>query len=145
MSPRSRALRERQHASARLVPVGTRTPMITREFLAQVRLKRLRTGLSLRALGAQLGVSFSTLARIERGEGSPDPHTTHRLWYWVFPEPNPPPCLCTKCAGPPPSPRGWECPRCQRCYAPTVRECPRCPQRAPTHASLAPCGEGVSL
>jgi ribosome-binding protein aMBF1 (putative translation factor) len=99
MSPRSHALRDCQHASARLVPFGKRTPMITREFLDQVRLKRLRTGLSLRALGAQLGVSFSTLARLDRGEGFPDAHTTHRLWYWLFPEPSPPPCLCTKCAG----------------------------------------------
>jgi hypothetical protein len=139
MPPRSPTLSDQHRASARLPPFGPRTPMITREFLAQVRLKRLRTGLSLRALGAQLGVSFSTLARLDRGEGFPDAHTTYRLWYWLFPEPDPPPCGCTKCAKPSLSLRGWECPGCQHCYAPTVLECPRCPHTASPNASQMPC------
>jgi DNA-binding transcriptional regulator YiaG len=121
---------ERMRASESLLHLAKRTPNITREFLAQVRMQRLRTGLSLRALGARLGISVSTLARLERGEGLPNPHTTHRLWYWLFPEPNPPPCLCAKCAGPPLPKLGWECPRCHCCYAPTVLECRHCSQCA---------------
>jgi hypothetical protein len=26
-----------------------------------------------------------------------------------------------------PENKGWECPRCHRCYAPDVKECPHCP------------------
>jgi hypothetical protein len=27
---------------------------------------------------------------------------------------------------PSPMPRGWVCPRCWNCYAPSLTECPRC-------------------
>jgi hypothetical protein len=101
-------------------------PRVTQSFLTQVTRKRHADQLSFRQLGRLLHVSFSTLARIERGEGFPDAHTTHALWYWLFPEPTPPPCRCTKCAGGLTQTLGWECPRCHGCYPPTVVECPRC-------------------
>lgn len=47
--------------------------------------ERNAQGLSLRALSAKIGVSFSTLARIERGEGEPDTNTRIRLIEWLGP------------------------------------------------------------
>ena len=48
-----------------------------------VLLHRIEQGLSLRQLGAVVGVSFSTLARIERGEGAPSLATRIALLVWV--------------------------------------------------------------
>lgn len=48
-----------------------------------VRRKREANGLSIRALSAVVGVSFSTLARIERGEGEPDNNSKIRLLEWL--------------------------------------------------------------
>jgi transcriptional regulator with XRE-family HTH domain len=48
-----------------------------------VRRKREATGLSIRALSSVVGVSFSTLARIERGEGEPDNNSKIRLLEWL--------------------------------------------------------------
>lgn len=48
-----------------------------------VRRKREAAGLSIRALSAVVGVSFSTLARIERGEGEPDNNSKIRLLEWL--------------------------------------------------------------
>jgi transcriptional regulator with XRE-family HTH domain len=48
-----------------------------------VRGKREAEGLSLRALSAVVGISFSTLARIERGEGEPDNNSKIRLLQWL--------------------------------------------------------------
>lgn len=48
-----------------------------------VRRKREADGLSIRALSALVGVSFSTLARIERGEGLPDNNSKIRLLEWL--------------------------------------------------------------
>jgi transcriptional regulator with XRE-family HTH domain len=48
-----------------------------------VREKREALGLSLRALSAIVGVSFSTLARIERGDGVPDNNSKIRLLEWL--------------------------------------------------------------
>ena len=45
--------------------------------------KREREGLSLRKLSRLIGVSFSTLARIERGEGSPDNNSALRIINWL--------------------------------------------------------------
>lgn len=53
------------------------------KLVAAVREKRNREGLSIRALSASVGVSFSTLARIERGEGSPDNNSKIRLLEWL--------------------------------------------------------------
>jgi transcriptional regulator with XRE-family HTH domain len=51
-----------------------------------VRRKREAEGLSIRALSAVVGVSFSTLARIERGEGEPDNNSKIRLLEWLGPD-----------------------------------------------------------
>jgi transcriptional regulator with XRE-family HTH domain len=48
-----------------------------------VRRKREAEGLSIRALSALVGVSFSTLARIERGQGEPDNNSKIRLLEWL--------------------------------------------------------------
>jgi len=45
--------------------------------------KRNRLGLSIRALSAQVGISFSTLARLERGVGLPDNNSKIRLLEWL--------------------------------------------------------------
>jgi Zn-dependent peptidase ImmA (M78 family) len=48
--------------------------------------KREELGLSLRALSTQVGVSFSSLARIERGDGLPDNNSKIRLLEWLGPD-----------------------------------------------------------
>ena len=48
-----------------------------------VQQKREAEGLSIRSLAAIVGISFSTLARIERGEGSPDNNSKVRLLEWL--------------------------------------------------------------
>lgn len=48
--------------------------------------KREAEGLSVRALSAVVGISFSTLARIERGEGQPDNNSKIRLLQWLGPD-----------------------------------------------------------
>lgn len=55
-------------------------------LVAAVKRKREREGLSLRALSDVVGVSFSTLARIERGDGTPDNNSKIRLLEWLGPE-----------------------------------------------------------
>jgi transcriptional regulator with XRE-family HTH domain len=45
--------------------------------------KRDREGYSIRQLSSMVGVSFSTLARIERGEGEPDNNTRIRILEWL--------------------------------------------------------------
>lgn len=55
-------------------------------LIRAVKTKRERAGLSLRALSSEVGVSFSTLARIERGDGSPDNNSKIRLIEWLGPE-----------------------------------------------------------
>lgn len=61
---------------------------------------RSRMGMSLRQLGAQLGVSFSTLARIERGDGAPSSHTRLLVEQWIDPEGEHPTCHCPQCTFP---------------------------------------------
>jgi len=48
-----------------------------------VKRKREGDGLSLRTLSGIVGISFSTLARIERGEGLPDNNSRIRLLEWL--------------------------------------------------------------
>lgn len=48
--------------------------------------KRTDLGLSIRGLATQVGVSFSTLARIERGDGVPDVNSRIRLLGWLGPD-----------------------------------------------------------
>ncbi|WP_084627434.1 XRE family transcriptional regulator [Sediminimonas qiaohouensis] len=57
--------------------------MDTKALVAALKRKRESEGLSLRALSAQIGVSFSSLARIERGEGQPDNNSTIRILEWL--------------------------------------------------------------
>ncbi|WP_375779175.1 ImmA/IrrE family metallo-endopeptidase [Bradyrhizobium sp. ma5] len=57
-----------------------------KRLIDAVRRKREAEGLSIRALSALVGVSFSTLARIERGEGLPDNNSKIRLLEWLGPE-----------------------------------------------------------
>jgi len=45
--------------------------------------ERTRQGLSLRALGKASGVAFSTLARVERGEGAYDQESERKLRLWL--------------------------------------------------------------
>ena len=45
--------------------------------------KRHADGLSIRALSAMIGVSFSSLARIERGDGEPDNNSAIRIIEWL--------------------------------------------------------------
>lgn len=56
------------------------------KLVKAVSAKRERLGLSIRALATQIGMSFSTLARIERGEGSPDNNSKVRLIEWLGPD-----------------------------------------------------------
>lgn len=52
-------------------------------LVGRVKAERQRQGLSLRALGSISGVSFSTLARVERGEGQFDEESERRLRIWL--------------------------------------------------------------
>jgi transcriptional regulator with XRE-family HTH domain len=45
--------------------------------------KRNRLGLSIRSLSGHVGISFSTLARLERGDGLPDNNSKIRLLEWL--------------------------------------------------------------
>lgn len=54
-----------------------------KKLVEAVKQKMGREGLSVRALSKVVGVSFSTLARINRGEGSPDNNTKIRLLEWL--------------------------------------------------------------
>lgn len=54
------------------------------DLVQRVRVKRLSRGLSIRSLASVCGVSFATLARLEREEGTkPDEGTRHRLVRWL--------------------------------------------------------------
>lgn len=62
---------------------GEQMPSFEARLVRAVKRKRDREGLSLRALSSVAGVSFSTLARIERGDGSPDNNSKIRLLEWL--------------------------------------------------------------
>lgn len=55
----------------------------TNKLVAALKTKREAQGLSLRKLSTSIGVSFSTLARIERGDGDPDNNTLIRILEWL--------------------------------------------------------------
>ncbi|MDH2357841.1 XRE family transcriptional regulator [Bradyrhizobium sp. SSUT112] len=61
-------------------------PTPEEKLIRAIKRKREAEGLSIRALSAAVGVSFSTLARIERGEGQPDNNSKIRLLQWLGPE-----------------------------------------------------------
>ena len=58
-------------------------PSFEEKLVKAVKEKREAEGLSIRALSAATGISFSTLARIERGEGQPDNNSKIRLLEWL--------------------------------------------------------------
>jgi transcriptional regulator with XRE-family HTH domain len=58
-------------------------PSFEEKLIRAVKRKREAEGLSIRALSEAVGVSFSTLARIERGEGQPDNNSKIRLLQWL--------------------------------------------------------------
>lgn len=58
-------------------------PSFEEKLVRAVKKKREAEGLSIRALSSAIGVSFSTLARIERGEGQPDNNSKIRLLQWL--------------------------------------------------------------
>lgn len=55
----------------------------TQQLITLLKQKRQREGYSLRKLSSIVGVSFSTLSRIERGDGEPDNNTRVRLLEWL--------------------------------------------------------------
>ncbi len=55
----------------------------TKKLIAALKKKREAEGLSIRALSAVIGVSFSSLARIERGDGEPDNNSCIRILEWL--------------------------------------------------------------
>src|SRR5882724_1671883 len=61
-------------------------PSFEEKLVRAVKRKREAEGLSIRALSVVTGISFSTLARIERGEGQPDNNSKIRLLEWLGPQ-----------------------------------------------------------
>lgn len=53
------------------------------KLVAALKRKREAGGLSIRGLSSIIGVSFSSLARIERGEGEPDNNSLIRILEWL--------------------------------------------------------------
>ena len=53
------------------------------ELAEQLRLARKTTGLTLRALEAEIGVPFNALSRIERGVGNASGVNTQRILNWL--------------------------------------------------------------
>lgn len=49
----------------------------------RVKAKRISEGLTLRELEKLVGVSFSSLARLERNKGAATPGTTQRVTAWL--------------------------------------------------------------
>ena len=56
---------------------------ISKRLISALKRKRDAEGLSIRALSTIIGVSFSTLARIERGDGGPDNNSLIRILDWL--------------------------------------------------------------
>jgi transcriptional regulator with XRE-family HTH domain len=61
-------------------------PSFEEKLVRALKRKRESEGLSLRGLSEVVGVSFSTLARIERGEGQPDNNSKIRILQWLGPD-----------------------------------------------------------
>lgn len=55
----------------------------TKKLVTALKRKRDAEGLSLRGLSSIIGISFSTLARIERGDGEPDNNSVIRILEWL--------------------------------------------------------------
>lgn len=65
---------------------GKKIVSFEKRLVQAVKEKREANGLSIRALAAEVGISFSTLARIERGDGRPDNNSKVRLLQWLGPD-----------------------------------------------------------
>ena len=74
----------RSGVSSRVIRTG-KMSSFEEKLVQAVKQKREAEGLSIRALSAAVGVSFSTLARMERGEGQPDNNSKIRLLQWLGP------------------------------------------------------------
>lgn len=55
----------------------------TKSVVSKVKAKRTRRRFSIRETALMVGVSFSTLARLERGEGGPSPLVERKLQAWL--------------------------------------------------------------
>lgn len=66
--------------------IRTEDEIFETELVEAVKRKREAAGLSIRALSAVVGVSFSSLARMERGDGLPDNNSKIRLLEWLGPD-----------------------------------------------------------
>lgn len=55
----------------------------TKRLISALKRKREAEGLSIRGLSSVIGVSFSTIARIEREEGKPDNNSLIRILEWL--------------------------------------------------------------
>jgi transcriptional regulator with XRE-family HTH domain len=53
------------------------------KLIKSMKNKRLANGMSLRALSKHIGVSFSSLARMERGEGLPNHISAAKIQHWL--------------------------------------------------------------
>lgn len=53
------------------------------KLIAKMRDKRIKCDISCRALSEIIGVSFSTLSRLERGIGIPHPLTEEKIQKWI--------------------------------------------------------------
>jgi transcriptional regulator with XRE-family HTH domain/Zn-dependent peptidase ImmA (M78 family) len=58
-------------------------PVQRDKLVETLKFQREALGLSLRKLSEKIGVSFSTLARIERGDGEPDNNSLIRILNWL--------------------------------------------------------------
>ena len=54
-----------------------------KKLIEALQQKRQAEGYSLRKLSTVIGVSFSSLARMERGEGEPDHNSRIRILEWL--------------------------------------------------------------
>lgn len=72
--------------SSRVIRTDGKMTSFEDKLVRAVKKKREAEGLSIRSLSAIVGVSFSTLARIERGDGEPDNNSKIRLLQWLGPD-----------------------------------------------------------
>lgn len=61
--------------------MATRRPL--GKLVCEMREKRKQCNLSLRRLSEVIDISFSALARIERGDGEPSPESKARIEHWL--------------------------------------------------------------
>jgi len=57
---------------------------MSKRLVSQFKAARIKQGLSVRQIANLIGVSFSALARLERGEGTPMPFVEERMRHWLL-------------------------------------------------------------